>query len=56
MWYNSLSEYLLKNDIKIILCVDVYSIENPMIYSLVVYVDEMNLIGTPEDFLKTDEY
>ncbi|CAL9013240.1 unnamed protein product [Prunus brigantina] len=58
MWYNRLSKYLLKegftND-PICPCVFIKKSESGFAI-VAVYVDDMNLIGTPEDLQKTADY
>ncbi|CAL8994903.1 unnamed protein product [Prunus brigantina] len=58
MWYNRLSKYLLKegftND-PICPCVFIKKSESGFAI-VAVYVDDMNLIGTPEDLQKIADY
>ncbi|CAL8991140.1 unnamed protein product [Prunus brigantina] len=58
MWYNRLGKYLLKegftND-PICPCVFIKKSESGFAI-VAVYVDDMNLIGTPEDLQKTADY
>ena len=58
MWYQRLSEYLIKDRYKndpICPCVFIKKSETG--FSIVaVYVDDINLIGTPEELAKTAEY
>ena len=54
MWYNSLSEYLLKEGYKndlICPCIFIRRSENNFVI-IVVYVDDINTIGTPEELPK----
>ena len=58
MWYNRLSQYLLKEGYvnnSICPCVFIKKIENGFSI-IVVYVDDLNLIGTPEELIKTANY
>ena len=58
MWYNRLSEYLLtegyaNNPI----CPCIFIKESETRFSIiVVYVDDLNLIGTPEELTRTSKY
>ena len=58
MWYNRLSEYLLKEGYvnnPICPCVFIKKSENG--FAIIdVYVDDLNLVGTPEELTKTAEY
>ena len=58
MWYNRLSQYLLKvgyvNN-SICPCVFIKKTENGLAI-IAVYVDDLNLIGTPEELIKTANY
>ena len=58
MWYNRLSEYLLKEGYvnnPICPCVFIKKLETG--FSIIaVYVDDLNLVGTPEELTKTAEY
>ncbi|KAM2191606.1 hypothetical protein ACFX1Q_027392 [Malus domestica] len=58
MWYNRLSEYLIKerytNNV-ICHCVFIKK-SNSGFGIMVIYVDDMNLVGTPEELNKTAEY
>ncbi|KAK1571786.1 hypothetical protein Q3G72_022923 [Acer saccharum] len=58
MWYNRLSEYLTKEGyINNPICPCVFIKKSEFGFAIiVVYVDDMNLIGTPEELLKTAEY
>ena len=58
MWYNRLSEYLLKEGYvnnPICPCVFIKKFETGFAI-IVVYVDDLNLVGTPEKLTKTAEY
>ena len=58
MWYNRLSQYLLKEGYvnnSICPCVFIKKTENGFVI-IAVYVDELNLIGTPEELIKTSNY
>ena len=58
MWYKRLSEYLIKEGYKndsICPCVFIKKSENGFAI-IAIYVDDMNLIGTPEKLSKTAEY
>ena len=58
MWYNRLSKYLLKKGYvnnSICSCIFIKKTEVSLTI-IVVYVDDLNLIGTPEGLLKTANY
>jgi hypothetical protein len=58
MWYNHLSEYLLReeyNNDPICPCVFIKKSESNFII-VVVYVDDLNIIGTDEEIPKTINY
>ena len=58
MWYNRLSQYLLKEGYvnnSICPCVFIKKTENGLAI-IAVYVDDLNLIGTPEELIKTTNY
>lgn len=58
MWYNRLSEYLLKEGFKnnpICPCVLIKRSESRFAI-IVVYVDDLNLVGTLEELTKTENY
>ena len=58
MWYNRLSQYLLKEGYvnnSICPCVFIKKTENGLAI-IAVYVDDLNLIGTPEELIKTANY
>ena len=55
MWYNRLSEYLLKEGFEnnpICSCFFVKKLESRFAI-IAVYVDDLNLVGTPEELKKT---
>ncbi|KAM1446751.1 hypothetical protein ACFXTO_005931 [Malus domestica] len=58
MWYNCLSEYLIKEGyINNVICSCVFVKKSNFGFAIVaVYVDDMNLVGTPEELHKTAEY
>ena len=58
MWYNRLSQYFPKEGYvnnSICLCVFIKKIAIGFAI-IVVYVDDLNLIGTPEELIKTINY
>ena len=58
MWYNRLSEYLLKEGYvnnPICPCIFIKKSETGFAI-IVVYVDDLNLVGTPEELTKTTKY
>ena len=58
MWYNRLSEYLLKEGYvnnPICLCIFIKKSETRFAI-IVVYVDYLNLVGTPEELTRTKNY
>jgi hypothetical protein len=58
MWYNRLSEYLLKEGFEknpICPCVFIKKSESGFVI-IAVYVDDLNLVGTPEELIKTAIY
>ena len=58
MWYNHLSQYLLKEGYvnnSICPCVFIKKTENGLAI-IPVYVDDLNLIGTPEELIKITNY
>ena len=58
MWYNRLSHYLLKEGYvnnSICLCVFIKKVATEFAI-IAVYVDDLNLIGTPEELIKTVDY
>ena len=58
MWYNRLSEYLLKEGyVNNPICPCVFIKKSETGFSIIaVYVDDLNLVGTPEELTKTAEY
>ena len=58
MWYNRLSQYLLKEGYvnnSICPCVFIKKTKNGLTI-IAIYVDDLNLIGTPEELIKTANY
>ena len=58
MWYNHLSQYLLKEGYvnnSICPCVFIKKTENELVI-IAIYVDDLNSIGTPEEPIKTTNY
>ncbi|KAM2774472.1 hypothetical protein COP1_019357 [Malus domestica] len=58
MWYNRLSEYLIKEGYaNNVICPSMFIKKSNTGFTIVaVYVDDMNLVGTPEELNKTAEY
>ena len=58
MWYNRLSQYLLKEEyVNNSICLCVFNKKVATRFAIiVVYVDDLNLIGTPEELIKTIDY
>ena len=58
MWYNHLSEYLLKEGyVNNPICQCVFIKKSETGFAIIaVYVDDLNLVGTPEELTKTAEY
>ena len=58
MWYNRLSEYLIKQGyINDVICPCIFIKKTTLGFViLAVYVDDINLIGTPEEVQKAIEY
>ncbi|KAM1397421.1 hypothetical protein ACFX2I_015003 [Malus domestica] len=58
MWYNRLSEYLIKEGYaNNVICPCVFVKKSNSGFAIVVvYIDDMNLVGTPEELNKTAEY
>ena len=58
MWYNRLSEYLLKEGyVNNPICPCVFIKKSETGFAIIaVYVDDLNLVGTPEELTKTPEY
>ena len=58
MWYNRLSEYLLKEwyaNNPICSCIFIKKLEIGFAI-IVVYVDDLNLVGTPKELIRTTKY
>lgn len=58
MWYNRLSEYLLKEGYRndpISPCIFIKRFSKGFVI-IAVYVDDLNIIGTPKEFSQTMEY
>ena len=58
MWYNCLSEYLLKEGYMnnpICPCIFIKKLETKFTI-IVVYVDDLNLVGTPEELTRITNY
>ena len=58
MWYSCLSEYLLKKgyaNILICPCIFIKKLETGFAI-IVVYIDDLNLIGTPEKLIRIAKY
>jgi hypothetical protein len=58
MWYNRLSEYLLKEEFEnnpICSCVAIKKSKSGFAI-IVVYVDDLNIVGTPKELTKTATY
>ena len=55
MWYNCLSEYLLKEEYlnnSICICIFIKKLETE--FAIIdVYVDDLNLVGTPKELIRT---
>ena len=58
MWYNRLSQYLLKEGyVNDPICPCVFTKKTAVGFAiLAVYVDDLNLIGTPEELINTNNY
>ena len=58
MWYNHLSEYLLKEGyVNNPICPCIFIKKSETGFAIIaVYVDDLNLVGTPEELTKTAEY
>ena len=58
MWYKCLSEYLLKEGyVNNLICPCIFIKKSEIGFAIiVVYVDDLNLIGTPEELTKTTKY
>ena len=58
MWYNRLSEYLLKEGyVNNPICPCIFIKKSETVFAIIaVYVDDLNLVGTPEQLTKTTNY
>ena len=58
MWYNRLSEYLLKEwYVNNPICLCLFIKKSKIGFAIiVVYVDDLNLVGTPEELTRTTNY
>ena len=58
MWYNRLSEYLLKEGyINNPICPCIFIKKSEIGFEIItVYVDGLNLVGTPEELIRTTNY
>ena len=58
MWYNRLSEYLLKEGyVKNLICPYIFIKKSETEFTIIaVYVDDLNLVGTPEKLTRTTNY
>ena len=58
MWYNRLSEYLLKEGyVNNLICPCIFIKKSEIGLSIIaVYVDDLNLVGTPEALTRTTNY
>ena len=58
MWYNHLSEYLLKEGyVNNLICPSVFIKKSEIRFAIiVVYVDDLNHIGTPKELTRTTRY
>ena len=58
MWYNRLSEYLLKEGyVNNPICPCVFIKKSETRFAIIaIYVDDLNLVGTPEELTKISEY
>lgn len=58
MWYNQLSEYLLKEDfVNSPICLCIFIKKSKSGFAIIaVYVDDLKLIGTPEEVTKAANY
>ena len=58
MWYNCISEYLLKEryvNISICPCIFINKLETGFLI-IIAYVDDLNLVGTPKEIIRTTNY
>ena len=58
MWYNRLSEYLLKEGYaNNLICPCIFIKKSKTGFAIIaIYVDDLNLIGTPEELTRTENY
>ena len=58
MWYNRLSQYLLKEGyVNNSICLCVFIKKTTIGFAIIpIYVDDLNLIGTPEKLIKTTNH
>ena len=58
MWYNRLSEYLLKKGyVNNLICPCIFIKKSETGFAIIaVYVDDLNLVGTPEELIRTKNY
>ena len=58
MWYNRLSEYLLKEGyVNNLICPCIFIKKSETGFTIIaMYVDDLNLVGTPEDLTRTKNY
>ena len=58
MWYNRLSQYLLKEGyVNNPICPCVFTKKTTIGFAIIpIYLDDLNLIGTPEELIKTTNY
>ena len=58
MWYNRLSEYLLKEGyVNNPICPCIFIKKSEIRFAIIaVYVDDLNLVGTPEELTRTTNY
>ena len=58
MWYNYLSEYLLKEGyVNNPICPCIFIKKSETKFAIIeVYVDDLNLVGTPEELIRTAKY
>ena len=58
MWYNHLSGYLLKEGyVNNLICPCIFIKKSKTRFPIIaVYVDDLNLVGTPQELIKTTNY
>ena len=58
MWYNRLSKYLLKEGYaNNLICPCIFIKKSEIGFAIIaVYVDDLNLIGTPEELIRTTKF